>query len=202
MSDPTEVWQRGPIAGIAPLLMPVAHALVQAREDIQYLAANVPDAIVWEKPNGAASIGFHVPHLGGALDRLFTYARGEMLNDALTAPAPRSPAVTLGYRHYEIATDTTPEFAAILGLVPRGSVDEISTALSVASPQGRVGMEVRGGVGRDRARQAHMWRAEGALIWAPARSVRFELGYEQATDFTTGLVGERHAARLSCHVDF
>ena len=36
---------------------------------------------MWEKPNGAASIGFHVRHLGGALDRLFTYARGEQLSD-------------------------------------------------------------------------------------------------------------------------
>jgi uncharacterized damage-inducible protein DinB len=34
---------------------------------------------VWLRPGGAASIGFHVRHTGGALDRLFTYARGELL---------------------------------------------------------------------------------------------------------------------------
>jgi hypothetical protein len=37
---------------------------------------------VWQRPGGAASIGFHVRHTGGALERLFTYARGETLTDA------------------------------------------------------------------------------------------------------------------------
>ena len=73
---------RGPIAGIDPMLMPVAHALVQAREDLQRLAPAVPAEQVWVRPGGAASIGFHVKHLGGALDRLFTYARDERLSDA------------------------------------------------------------------------------------------------------------------------
>src|SRR5262245_58707273 len=95
-----EVWQRGPIEGIHPLLMPVAHALIQAREDVESLANNVPDTHVWMRPGDAASIGFHVQHLGGALDRLFTYARGEMLTDAQKAAmkaeaAPPSPAPAL-----------------------------------------------------------------------------------------------------------
>lgn len=33
------------------------------------------------RPGGAASVGFHVRHLAGALDRLLTYARGETLSD-------------------------------------------------------------------------------------------------------------------------
>ena len=81
----TEAWQRGPIAGIDPWLMPVAHALTQAREDLSDLIATVPSDRVWQRPGGAASIGFHVRHTGGALDRLFTYARGESLSDAQRA---------------------------------------------------------------------------------------------------------------------
>jgi len=80
-----EAWMRGPIEGIDPMLMPVAHALVQAREDLGELVASVRDEHVWQRPGGAASIGFHVRHLGGALDRLFTYARGERLSDAQKA---------------------------------------------------------------------------------------------------------------------
>ena len=76
---------RGPIEGIDPMLMPVAHALVQAREDLEALVSHVPAARVWDRPGGAASIGYHVRHLGGALDRLFTYARGEGLSDAQKA---------------------------------------------------------------------------------------------------------------------
>jgi hypothetical protein len=88
-----EVWMRGPIDGIDPMLMPVAHALVQAREDLEQLAPQVPLDHVWKRPGGAASIGFHVRHLGGALDRLLTYARGESLSDAQKT-ALRAESVT------------------------------------------------------------------------------------------------------------
>ena len=77
----TEVWQRGAIPGFDPLLMPVVHALLQVREDLARLAGAVPAEHVWLRPGGAASIGFHVRHTGGALDRLFTYARGEAISD-------------------------------------------------------------------------------------------------------------------------
>jgi hypothetical protein len=81
----TEAWQRGPVPGFEPLLMPVVHALIQAREDLERLITTVPPEHVWQRPGGAASIGFHVRHAGGALDRLFTYARGEALSDAQRA---------------------------------------------------------------------------------------------------------------------
>jgi len=77
----TEAWQRGPVPGFEPLLMPVVHALIQAREDLERLITSVPPEHVWSRPGGAASIGFHVRHAGGALDRLLTYARGEALSN-------------------------------------------------------------------------------------------------------------------------
>ena len=77
----TEVWQRGPVAGCPALLMPVAHALLQVKEDLERLGAAVPAEHAWLRPGGAASIGFHVQHIGGALDRLLTYARGESLTE-------------------------------------------------------------------------------------------------------------------------
>jgi hypothetical protein len=83
MAEPKpEVWLRGSVDGYDPFLMPIVHALIQAREDIQGLADTVAPQHLWFAPGGAASIGFHVRHLGGALDRLFTYARGESLTDA------------------------------------------------------------------------------------------------------------------------
>jgi len=81
----TEAWQRGPAPGFEPLLMPIVHALIQVREDLEHLASTVPFDQVWQRPGGAASIGFHVRHTGGALDRLFTYARGEALSDTQRA---------------------------------------------------------------------------------------------------------------------
>ena len=82
MTTQPEAWLRGPVEGFEPLLMPAAHSLLQAREDVEGLVASVPAEHVWQRPGGAASIGFHVRHLGGALDRLLTYARGETLSDA------------------------------------------------------------------------------------------------------------------------
>jgi uncharacterized damage-inducible protein DinB len=83
----TEAWQRGPVAGVDPLLMPVAHALLQVQEDLRALAARVPDEHVWTRPGGAAAIAFHVRHIAGSTDRLLTYARGEALSEAQRAAA-------------------------------------------------------------------------------------------------------------------
>lgn len=77
-----EVWLRGPLPNIPPLLQPVAHALLQAREEIAQLMQDSPDDLLWEKPAGLASPGFHLQHMSGVLDRLFTYARGAALTEA------------------------------------------------------------------------------------------------------------------------
>jgi hypothetical protein len=74
-----EVWLRGPLPGVPALLQPVAHALLQAREEVETSLRDFPDALLWERPAGMASTGFHLQHLAGVLDRLFTYARGEGL---------------------------------------------------------------------------------------------------------------------------
>lgn len=81
-SDLPEVWLRGPLPGIPGLLQPVAHALLQAREEVETLMDGFPEELIWERPFGHASVGFHLQHLSGVLDRLLTYARGEMLSNA------------------------------------------------------------------------------------------------------------------------
>lgn len=85
----TEVWQRGPIAGVDPYLMPVAHTFLQVKEDIQALAASVPAEHLWVRPAGAASVGFHLRHAAGSTSRLLTYARGERLTPEALEAAKR-----------------------------------------------------------------------------------------------------------------
>ena len=80
-----EVWLRGPVEGVPPLLQPVAHTLLQAREEVNALMAGFPEVFLWVKPAGMAAPAFHLQHLTGILDRLFTYARGELLNEAQLA---------------------------------------------------------------------------------------------------------------------
>ena len=80
--DKREVWLRGPVPGIPPLLQPVAHTLLQAREEIAIIMENFPPEKLWIQPLGLASAGFHLQHLSGVLDRIFTYARTEKLTEA------------------------------------------------------------------------------------------------------------------------
>lgn len=76
----TEVWLRGPLPDVPALLQPIAQALLQAREEINDLMAGFPEVLLWEKPAGLASPGFHLQHLAGVLNRLLTYATGEQLS--------------------------------------------------------------------------------------------------------------------------
>jgi uncharacterized damage-inducible protein DinB len=77
-----EVWLRGPLPGMPATLQPVAHTLLQAREELHSRMKDFPEALLWERPAGVASVGFHLQHLTGVLDRLFTYARGAALSQA------------------------------------------------------------------------------------------------------------------------
>lgn len=75
-----EFWMRGPVPEVPALLQPVAHALLQAQEEIHTMLSGFPDALLWEQPVGVASVGFHLRHITGVLDRLFTYADQQSLS--------------------------------------------------------------------------------------------------------------------------
>ena len=95
---PREAWLRGPVEGVPALLQPVAHALVQAADEVDALAADLPPGRLWDRPGGAASAGFHLRHLSGVLDRLSTYVRDQALTDAqlaaLAAEGEPDPSLT------------------------------------------------------------------------------------------------------------
>ncbi len=76
----TEWWQRGPIEGVPAVLQPVAHILLQVRESVDELVHGLTPAEWNARPAGVASAAFHVRHLTGVIDRLFTYARGQSLS--------------------------------------------------------------------------------------------------------------------------
>lgn len=75
-----EYWLRGPIEGVSAWLQPVAHALLQAQEEIHEALTDFDVEHLWERPHGVASVGFHLQHIPGVLDRLFSYAAGNALS--------------------------------------------------------------------------------------------------------------------------
>ena len=76
----TEWWQRGPVDRVPAMLQPVAHILLQVRESVLEIVPNLTEAEWNARPGNIASAAFHVRHIPGVIDRLFTYARGEMLS--------------------------------------------------------------------------------------------------------------------------
>src|SRR3954469_3247034 len=92
----TEWWQRGPIDGVPAVLQPVAHILLQVRESVGEIVAPLTEREWNARPGGVASAAFHVRHITGVIDRLFTYARGTTLSETqLAALRAESEPVTL-----------------------------------------------------------------------------------------------------------
>ena len=77
-----EVWLRGPVEGIPALLQPAAHALLQSSEEIKKYLRSFPEHLLNRKPYGRASVGFHLRHITGVLDRMITYAKDQDLSNA------------------------------------------------------------------------------------------------------------------------
>jgi hypothetical protein len=76
----TEWWQRGPIEGIPAVLQPIAHILLQVRESVGEIVEPLTEEEWNARPARVASAAFHVRHIAGVIDRLFTYGRGEALS--------------------------------------------------------------------------------------------------------------------------
>lgn len=84
----TEWWQRGPVEGVPAVLQPVAHILLQVEESVGELVAGLTEEQWNARPAGVASAAFHVRHMAGVIDRLFTYARGSALTPDQLAAIP------------------------------------------------------------------------------------------------------------------
>ena len=79
-SEVTEFWISGPVDHVPELLQPVAHTLLQVQREINQIMFGFPDSLMWKKIAGTASPAFHLQHIRGVLDRLFTYANERSLN--------------------------------------------------------------------------------------------------------------------------
>src|SRR5262245_7247484 len=76
-----EPWLCGPLPGVSQFTTPAAHALAQSRADIETHASGLSTEQVWIEPGGRPSVGFHLRHIAGSIDRLLTYTAGGNLND-------------------------------------------------------------------------------------------------------------------------
>ncbi|WP_349292955.1 DinB family protein [Zobellia alginiliquefaciens] len=63
-------------------MQPAAHALLQSSEEVERYLADFPKDQLWTQIAGRASVGFHLQHITGVLDRMMTYAKSETLSQA------------------------------------------------------------------------------------------------------------------------
>lgn len=76
-----EPWMSGSHTEVDPLLRPLLHSIDHVKLDVEKWTEGLTTEQIWARPMGLGSVGFHVRHIAGSADRLFTYARGEMLSE-------------------------------------------------------------------------------------------------------------------------
>jgi hypothetical protein len=89
MDAQPEPWLRGPIAGVSPLVSPILYTFQQAREDLAAHTEGLTREQIWAMPHGFGSVGFHLRHISGSTDRLFTYLQGRQLTEVQLAELGR-----------------------------------------------------------------------------------------------------------------
>ena len=76
-----EPWLRGTMQDIHAVPRAVLHALELAGEDLHRWCDGLSDAEVKASPFGLTPLAFHLRHIARSLDRLLTYAEGNLLSD-------------------------------------------------------------------------------------------------------------------------
>ena len=80
-----EPWLRGAIEQVAEQIpahvMPVFFSFAQVREDLAKHTAGISGDALWCEMAGRHSLGYHLKHIAGSVDRLTTYLSGRRLSE-------------------------------------------------------------------------------------------------------------------------
>jgi uncharacterized damage-inducible protein DinB len=78
---PPEFWLRGSVEGVPDLLQPAAHALLQSKLEAYKYTESFDETLLWKTLHSRASVGFHLQHITGVLDRMLSYAQEKGLSE-------------------------------------------------------------------------------------------------------------------------
>jgi uncharacterized damage-inducible protein DinB len=84
MNQPTnqpEPWLRGTLTDTPGVQRAVLHAFQAAEEDLNRWCTSLTEEEIHQRPAGLASVGFHLRHIPGSIDRLLTYAEDRELSE-------------------------------------------------------------------------------------------------------------------------
>jgi len=142
MTNQPEAWLLGSVDGYPDGLMPVVHALLQSRAELMSLQSDISTQEVRLAPGGAAPIGFHLVHIAGSLDRLFTYARGEALDPGQLEYLRRESERALARAPDDLFVTTLAQIDRCLETLQGNSNDALSQSRAVG--RGQLPSTVRG----------------------------------------------------------
>ena len=128
-------------------------------------------------------------------------AAGEIFDDNLLQPTSLASSVTTSYRHYEVGSRWNTAFGERLGMTSRTTVDQASLILRGAILDGRIAVELRGGLGYDWSRAVWIDSAASALWLATGVRSRLTLTIDYAKESAHPVPGERLFGGMTYHVD-
>ncbi|MGH7468592.1 MAG: DinB family protein [Longimicrobiales bacterium] len=162
----SEAWLRGPVDGVIAELVPAAHILIQAGEELSQAVADLSPEELWATPGGAASVGFHLRHIAGSLDRLLAYARGSALNESQRAALAAEKQPDLGLSRaslLEMVQQAIEQAVQVLRATPSDSLFLERRVGRAQLPSDVIGLIYHAA--------AHAWRHTGQVI-ATSRCAR------------------------------
>jgi len=77
-----EPWMSGTLPDLPPVIAALLYSFQQAREDLEKYTSGLTDGQLWRRDGDIGSVGFHIRHIAGSVDRLVTYASGQSLSAA------------------------------------------------------------------------------------------------------------------------
>lgn len=126
---------------------------------------------------------------------------GEVLDDDMIQPAALADGVVAGYRHFELRSDSTPDFLQRMSMVGRASIEEASLTARKVLAGNRLGIELRGILGWDRSRDVAISHLGVSLGAAPTRSSRISLALDLGAESPHGFQGQARSGWVSYHAD-
>jgi uncharacterized damage-inducible protein DinB len=116
---------RGPIPGVDAFIAPLFYSFQMAREDLARYTEDLTTEQIWLTPHGFGSVGFHLRHIAGSVDRLMTYVTGGQLSDAQMAAlkSEKEPGATREMLLAEIDAEFAKAEATARGLDPARLAD-------------------------------------------------------------------------------
>jgi len=125
--------------------------------------------------------------------------RAEALDERMVRRTYLTDAGVLAYRHYELWTDSSPDFR--ISLAPRASINNGTLIIRKALAGGRVGFDLHGGGGYDTVQRHVLAQAGAVFVLALSWRARLQASYDLAHETATGLPGTLQIGWLTLHAD-